>query len=115
MTNLAPVSQAPPQRRFVAYAGDPFDFEVHLSVEGEPADVEGWSWAANIDTGTTPLSFECTGTPSGVVLYLRGADTARLPLRSCRFDVVGRNPEAGEGRTVLRGVLLTMSRVTPPR
>ena len=109
------ISQTPPRQRFMAYQGDPFDFEIRLSVDSQPADVDGWSWAADIETGTTPLSFECTGQPSGVALFLRGSDTARLPLRSCRFDVVGRNPEAGEGRTVLRGVILTMSRVTPPR
>jgi hypothetical protein len=108
------VDRIPPSYRFRAYQGDPFDFEIALNVEGQPADVDGWTWASLIDIGDDVVQWECTPKPNGVALYLRSADTARLPSRYCRFDVVGRNPLAGEGRTVLRGEIFAAVRVTPP-
>jgi hypothetical protein len=102
--------------RFRAYQGDAFDFEIVLSVGGQPADVTGWTWAAEIDTGGgTRMAWTCTPTPTGVQLYLRGSETLLLPSRRWSdFDVTGRDPAAGEGRTVLRGAIISVTRVTPP-
>jgi hypothetical protein len=100
---------------FRAYQGDPFDVRIVLTIAGQPVDTTSWTWAADIDSGAGALvSFECFAQPDGVQLYLRGPETARLPSRKCRFDVVGRNPDAGEGRTVLRGSIIASARVTPP-
>jgi hypothetical protein len=116
MTSSPPrvVDQVPPTWRFRAYQGDPFDIQIALTLDGAPADVTDWTWAAQISTGPDLIDFECSGEPDGVHLYLRGPDTLRLPQRYCPFDVVGRNPAAGEGRTVLRGLILAAVRVTPP-
>jgi hypothetical protein len=109
------VDAIPQQWRFRAYQGDPFDFQIHLTnPDGSPADVVGWSWAAQIDLGPGLLPFETTGREDGVDLYLRGDETLRLPARYCPFDVKGRNPLAGDGHTVLRGIILAAPRVTVP-
>lgn len=114
MTNLRAqrIDSRPSLVEITCYGGDPFDFQVHLTVDGQPADVYGWSWAAQIDLDPGLLAWECTGEPDGVSLYLRGSETLRLPTRYCAFDVIGRNPAAGEGRAVLRGFILATSRVT---
>jgi hypothetical protein len=114
MTIRRTVDQIPPSWRFKAYQGDPFDFQLMLRLDGQPADVDGWNWAAQVNTGDDIIDWECTPLPNGVALYLRSIDTARLPFRYVRFDVVGRNPLAGEGRTVLRGDIIAAARVTPP-
>lgn len=96
------------------YEGDPFSLVLHLVLEdGSPADVDGWAWAANIGS-RPPVPFECYGEPNGVMLYLRGADMAGLAaLGLLPFDVTGRNPDAGEGQSVLRGQVRVTARVTP--
>lgn len=114
MSVVRTIDTSPPSYRFLAYQGDPIDVELQLSVDGQPADVDGWVWAAQIDTGGVMISWDCTGLPNGVGLYLRGIDTLRLPQRDSRFDVVGRHPDAGEGRTVLRGSIMAAKRITPP-
>ena len=112
---IADVDLTPPLWSFRAYQGDPFDFAIALDVDGEPADVDGWQWAAIIRLrGGDVVAWECTGTPNGVELYLRGGDTMRLTSAASRFDVAGRDPLAGEGRTVLRGQIAATARVTPP-
>ena len=108
------VDLTPPAWRFRAYQGDPFDFAITVLVDGQPAEVGTWTWAAHIRIGSDMLAWECTGQPHGVALYLRGADTLRLPAHPCPFDVTGRDPLAGEGRTVLRGSILALARITPP-
>ena len=99
------------------YQGDPFDWSVALQADdGSPADVESWSWQAWIDTGDgVVIPWICTPEPDGVGLYLRGQDTLRLPVtKHCAFDVTGRDPEAGEGRTIVSGHIIVAPRVTPP-
>jgi hypothetical protein len=97
------------------YQGDPFDWSIDLTVNGQPADLDGWSWEAWIDLdGGLVVPWICTPEPHGVALYLRGADTARLPASYCPFDVTGRDPDAGEGRTFVRGSILCGERITPP-
>lgn len=92
--------------------GDPHDWRLHLVLlDGSPADVAGWSWAAWIGTNP-PSPFECFPEDDGVTLYLRGANTYGLIGRYWPFDVACRNPLAGEGRIVLRGVIMATSRIT---
>lgn len=110
---LGAIDLLPPSRRFRLYRGDVFDLVITLRVDGEPADVSDWVWAAMIDTGEYLFPFETTSLESGVMLYMRGVDTLRLPNRWCPFDVTGLDPQAGEGRTVLRGWLLGTGRITP--
>jgi hypothetical protein len=97
------------------YQGDPQELRVHLvhQDDGTPADVAGWSWSARIAT-IPPTPFECFGEDDGVTLYLRGAGTYNLGGRWWPFDVACRNPDAGEGVTVLRGQVLATARVTEP-
>lgn len=98
---------------WLMYEGDPQDLRIHLTLDdGSPADVIGWVWAANIGT-TPPQPFECYPEDDGVTLYLRGADMTGLGRSWLPFDVTGRDPDAGEGRTVLRGQVRVTARVTP--
>jgi hypothetical protein len=98
------------------YQGDPFDWGLDLILEdGTPGDLDGWTWQGWIEAGDgVVIPWICTPDPHGVSLYLRGQDTLRLPSSYCPFDVTGRDPEAGEGHTVVRGSILCQERVTPP-
>lgn len=103
----------PPEVTWYMYEGDPQDLRIHLRMpDGSPADVRGWAWSANIGT-KPPLPFECHPEDDGVTLYLRGSDMTQLGHRWAPFDVTGRDPAAGEGRTVLRGAVNVTARVTP--
>lgn len=109
------VDLTPAQASLLAYQGDPFDFRIVLTVDGRPADVSRWTWLAWIQVDpATVVPFLWDPEPDGVRLYLRGEDTFRLPDSWSRFDVTGRDPDAGEGRTVLRGDIIAYQRVTPP-
>ena len=104
----------PASCEWLTYEGTPATLRVHLELDdGSPADVDGWAWQAWVGT-RPPTALECYGETDGVSLYLRGADSVGLPGRSWRFDVVGRDPAAGEGYTVLEGQLTVRSRVTVP-
>ena len=60
-------------------AGDPFAFRLVLvGDDGQPVDVSLWTWAATVTTGTLRLDFEWAADDTGVRLWLRGDDTARL-------------------------------------
>jgi hypothetical protein len=97
------------------YQGDPFDWALAVTgPDGAPADLDGWTWQAWIDTGNAVIPWICTATPDGVELYLRGQDTMRLPDRYCPFDVTGRDPAAGEGYTIAAGYIRCGQRITPP-
>lgn len=112
------VDLLPQRARLLAYAGDPFSFRIEVVDEdGDPSvDVSGWEWRATVTTGNQRLDFECEGDETGVDVWMRGEDTARLPTsgREFPFDVTGRQPAAGEGTTVLRGEMTATRRVTIP-
>jgi hypothetical protein len=95
------------------YEGTPASLRVHLTHEGQPADVPDWSWQAWVGTGP-PTVLECYPEDDGVTVYLRGSESVGLPGRVWRFDVYGRHPGAGEGYAVLQGELTVQSRVTVP-
>jgi hypothetical protein len=99
-----------------AVAGDPFAFRVVLlGDDGQAVDVELWAWAATVDTGALRLDFEHAADEGGVRLWLRGDDTARLPIgRPLAFDVACRQPAGGEVVLVLAGQMLVKARVTDP-
>lgn len=99
-----------------AVEGDPFSFRVQIrDPEGELVDVSLWEWAATVTTGFLRLDFERAADDTGVRFWLRGDDTARLPIgKPWPFDVTGRQPSAGEGVTVVAGQMFVKSRVTAP-
>jgi hypothetical protein len=100
--------------RWRIYAGDPAELRLHLTMpDGSPADVDGWAWAGAVGT-SPPTAFECYPEPDGLVAYLRGEDTTDLVDQYWPFDITGRDPAAGEGRTVLRGHVNATPRVTRP-
>lgn len=108
------IDERPLSIEWYMYQGDPQDLRLHLTIEdGSPADVAGWSWTARIGT-MPPTNFECLPEDDGVTLYLRGDETWNLVGRWWPFDVAVRNPEAGEGVTVLCGQVLAKARVTDP-
>lgn len=112
---MSNVDQTPPRVSLRAYSGDPFDLRIVLTVDGvAPPDLRGWVWSALIRADGQEIYFETTAETDGVTLYLRGEDTLKLSTRYASFDVTGRDPEAGEGRTILRGGILAMPRITPP-
>jgi hypothetical protein len=113
---MATVDHTPLQVVCRGYQGDPFDWGIVLTLEdGTPADLADWTWQAWIDLGQgLVVPWICTPEAHGVALYLRGQDTIRVPNRYCPFDVTGRDPEAGEGRTVAAGYLTCAPRITPP-
>jgi hypothetical protein len=107
----------PPEATLRVVKGDPFAFRVVLRDEaGEPVDVSVWEWRATVVTGFgLRLDFETAADETGVRLWLRGDDTARIStLTRSRFDVAARQPSAGEGVTVLAGDVLAKARVTDP-
>lgn len=105
----------PRQARLLAYAGDPFDFHIRLTLaDGGDVDVADWEWRATVQTGYAGIDFEWEAEPSGVHLWLRGEVTARIGSRDYPYDVTGRHPQAGEGVTVLRGVFNAARRITVP-
>lgn len=108
------VDLRPQEVTWYMYQGDPQNLRVHLVDEdGSPLDVVGWAWAGNIGS-RPPLPFECLPEDDGVTLYLRGADMTQLPVSVWHeFDVTGRDPEAGEGYTVIRGQVQVTARITP--
>lgn len=109
------IDRTPAEVTLKAYQGDAFDLHLVLSVDGLPVDVSQWSWLAWIRiAGGVVIPFLWEPEPSGVRLYLRGQDTARLPALYSHYDVTGRDPDAGEGRTVIAGRIIAYERVTPP-
>lgn len=99
-----------------AVQGDPFSFRLQVRDDaGELVDVSLWSWAATVTTGRLRLDFASAADDTGVRLWLRGDDTARLTTtKPSPFDVTCRQPSAGEGVTVLAGQMWVKSRVTAP-
>lgn len=113
---MSDLDLTPPKVSWRAYEGDPFDVHIVLTVDGQtPPDLSGWTWAALIKIDGQEIPFETTAEPNGVRLYLRGDQTMRLNhYRYASFDVTGRDPQGGEGRTILRGGILATARITPP-
>jgi hypothetical protein len=100
-----------------AVAGDPFAFRlVLLGDDDQPVDVSLWAWAATVvGRGGLRLDFESAADEGGVRLWLRGEDTARLPVSTpLDFDVACRQPAAGEGVMVLAGQMTVRPRITDP-
>jgi hypothetical protein len=99
-----------------AVAGDPLAFRlVLLGDDGQPVDVSLWTFAATATTGALRLDFEWAADDTGVRLWLRGDDTARLaPGRPVAYDVACRQPASGEGVMVLAGQMEVKARVTDP-
>jgi hypothetical protein len=120
MTTLTPPPQLvdawPLEATLRAVAGDPFAFRLVLrDSDGQPVDVMAWDWAATVTAGSLRLDFGWAADEGGVRLWLRGDETARLPLgRPLAYDVACRQPAAGEGVTVLAGQMLLRARVTDP-
>lgn len=106
----------PVQATLRAVAGDPFSFRVQLlDGDGDVIDVSLWKWAATVTTGRLRLDFEWAADDTGVRLWLRGDDTARLPAgKSWPFDVACRQDAAGEGVMVVAGQMAIKARVTDP-
>lgn len=99
-----------------AVRGDPFAFRLVLrDADGDPIDVSLWEWRATVSTGALRLDFETLADDTGVRIWMRGDDTARLStLRAWPFDVTCRQPSAGEGVVVLMGEMQTKARITDP-
>jgi hypothetical protein len=110
---MSTVDVRPPSCDWLTYEGTPASLRVHLSHDGQPADVADWSWQAWVSS-RPPTILECFPEDDGVTVYLRGTDSVGLPGREWRFDVYGRHPGAGEGYAVLQGSLTVRSRVTVP-
>jgi hypothetical protein len=109
------VNLQPSQAKLLAYQGDPFDFTIVLRSDGVEVDATDWEWRATIEAGPMGrIDFEIEAEPHGARLWLRGDVTARLPRKDLAFDVTTRQPEAGEGVTVLHGRIQTQARVTEP-
>jgi hypothetical protein len=102
--------------RLLGKAGDLFGFRLILRDSvGDPVDVTLWDWRATVDLGRVRLDFEWAADAGGVSLWMRGDDTARIPeRRDFPFDVACRQPTAGEGVTVLSGVMVMERRTTDP-
>ena len=88
-----------------AVAGDPFAFRlVLLDSDGDPVDVSLWTWAATVTTGRLRLDFGWAADDTGVRLWLRGDETARLPVgkslpvRRSLPSASGRRGRHGAGR-----------------
>jgi hypothetical protein len=100
-----------------AVAGDPFSFRlVLLDADDQAVDVSLWTWAATVYASSTlRLDFEWAADDTGVRLWLRGDDTARLAVgKPLAFDVACRQPAGGEGVMVLAGQMMVKARVTDP-
>jgi hypothetical protein len=100
-----------------AVAGDPFSFRlVLLGDDDQAVDVSLWTWAATVYASSTlRLDFEWAADDTGVRLWLRGDDTARLAVgKPLAFDVACRQPAGGEGVMVLAGQMMVKARVTDP-
>jgi hypothetical protein len=106
----------PAAARLLGVAGDPFAFRLILrDPDGGPVDVTLWDWRATVDTGRVRLDFEWAADDQGVSLWMRGDDTARIPTRGeFPYDVATRQPAAGEGQTVLSGLMSVERRTTDP-
>jgi hypothetical protein len=116
MSAPAVVDAWPEEATLRVVAGDPFSYRVELrDDQGQPVDVSTWIWASSLTTGTLRLDWEWAADESGVRLWLRGEETARLtPGRPVSYDVACRQPTAGEGVTVLGGQINVKARVTDP-
>jgi hypothetical protein len=113
----ATVDAWPLEATLRAVAGDPFAFRlVLLDDDGQPVDVSLWTWAATVvGSSRLRLDFETAADEGGVRLWLRGDDTARLPVGpALDFDVACRQPAGGEGVMVLAGQMFVKARVTDP-
>ena len=119
------MSTPPPRRAVVdawpveatlrAVVGDPFAFRLVLrDIGGGPVNVSLWEWRGTVTTGPIRLDFESSANDTGVRLWLRGDQTARLGRGEWPFDVTCRQPTAGEGLTVLGGTVAIKARVTDP-
>ena len=100
-----------------AVAGDPFAFRLVLYADdGQPVDVSLWTWAATVyATSGLRLDFGTAADDTGVRLWLRGDDTARLATgKALAYDVACRQPAGGEGVIVLAGEMMVKARVTDP-
>jgi hypothetical protein len=113
----ATVDAWPQDATLRAVAGDPFAFRlVLLGDDGQPVDVSLWTWAATVvGFNRLRLDFGWQADDTGVRLWLRGDETARLPVSTpLDFDVACRQPAGGEGVTVLAGQMILKPRVTDP-
>lgn len=112
----AVVDQWPIEATLRAVVGDPFAFRLVVrDPAGDPVDVSLWEWRATVTTGPIRLDFESSASADdGVRLWLRGDQTARLGRGDWPYDVACRQPSAGEGVTVLAGMLALKPRVTDP-
>lgn len=97
-----------------AVQGDPFAYRLLvLDEDDNPVDTSQWEWRSTVASSSIRLDFEIRPDDEGVWLWLRGDDTARLgTMVPYQFDVACRQPEAGEGMTVLRGMMFIQSRTT---
>jgi hypothetical protein len=112
----AEVSLLPAAARLRAYAGDPIEFGIHVrDADGNEIDTTGWDWRGTLTTGRERIDFQITPRPDGVRIRMAGDGTARLPHgKEFPYDVTTRPPGDAEGRTVLRGQMVSMARVTEP-
>jgi hypothetical protein len=115
-TSRAPVVDSwPVEATLRAVVGDPFAFRLVLrGADGDPVDVSLWEWRGTVTTGPIRLDFESLADDTGVRLWLRGDETARLGRGEWPYDVACRQPSAGEGVTVLRGMMALKPRVSDP-
>ena len=113
----APVLDLQPARvRVLFYCCDPVPVRVRVLDElGDTVDVSDWEWRAVLTTGRERFDLETYPDEGGVTCYLRGDESARIPDgQEFPFDVAGRQPTAGEGITVLSGVMLGGRRTGAP-
>jgi hypothetical protein len=110
------IDSRPQAVQIACYGGDPFDLTIRLRLGGSPADVAGWEWAARAEYGGAVIDLSTVGLPDGVQVTMPGADTASIAAvgRFWRFEVTGRDPAAGEARTLVEGWVMATARLAVP-
>lgn len=114
--SVAEVDTWPAEAVLRMVKGDPFAFRLRVLDEaGDPVDVSAWRFAGTVASDRLRLNFEWAADDTGVDLWLRGEATERLTsLRAGRFDVSAMQPSAGEGVTILAGLVEVKPRVGAP-
>jgi len=110
----------PAEIRVRCYGGNALNLTIVIRVNGQPADCAGWIWRGEVLIVEAGRSFivpiETVGMENGVLAFLRGEATERIANAGPRYwglQVGGRNPNASEAWTVVRGFILADAPLVP--